>query len=98
MVTPPLTAVTVCAQGVQHIGGPADADKKVKLASGESEPSRTLPPLPPNLAEHLGPLADAFPPRCPPRGTGEYMHHDPDVAAVVVGFDRNVNYYKIQCV
>ncbi|KAI8467882.1 MAG: HAD-like domain-containing protein [Monoraphidium minutum] len=27
---------------------------------------------------------------------GEYMEHDEDVAAVVVGFDRNVNYYKIQ--
>jgi phosphoglycolate phosphatase len=27
---------------------------------------------------------------------GELMHHDPDVAAVVVGFDRNINYYKIQ--
>jgi len=25
------------------------------------------------------------------------MHHDPDVAAVVVGFDRNINYFKIQC-
>jgi len=24
------------------------------------------------------------------------MEHDPDVAAVIVGFDRNVNYYKIQ--
>ena len=24
------------------------------------------------------------------------MHHDPDVAAVVVGFDRYINYYKIQ--
>ena len=27
---------------------------------------------------------------------GEFMHHDPDVAAVVVGFDRYINYYKIQ--
>ena len=27
---------------------------------------------------------------------GELMHHDADVGAVVVGFDRNINYYKIQ--
>ena len=27
---------------------------------------------------------------------GEMMHHDEDVGAVVVGFDRNINYYKIQ--
>lgn len=27
---------------------------------------------------------------------GEFMEHDKDVGAVVVGFDRNVNYYKIQ--
>jgi phosphoglycolate phosphatase len=27
---------------------------------------------------------------------GELMHHDPEVGAVVVGFDRNINYYKIQ--
>ena len=27
---------------------------------------------------------------------GQLMEHDPDVAAVIVGFDRNVNYYKIQ--
>lgn len=24
------------------------------------------------------------------------IHHDPDVAAVIVGFDININYYKIQ--
>ena len=27
---------------------------------------------------------------------GEFMEHDHDVGAVVVGFDRNINYYKIQ--
>ncbi|GBF92576.1 phosphoglycolate phosphatase [Raphidocelis subcapitata] len=27
---------------------------------------------------------------------GEYMEHDEDVAAVIVGFDRYINYYKIQ--
>ena len=27
---------------------------------------------------------------------GQLLHHDPDVAAVVVGFDRYINYYKIQ--
>jgi ribonucleotide monophosphatase NagD (HAD superfamily) len=29
-------------------------------------------------------------------GKGEKVEHDADVAAVVVGFDRNINYYKIQ--
>ena len=46
--------------GVSYLGGEADADKKVTLASGQ------------------------------------LMEHDPDVGAVIVGFDRNVNYYKIQ--
>eukprot|EP00798_Chlamydomonas_sp_ICE-L_P008759 gene8758-33623_t len=27
---------------------------------------------------------------------GEFMEHDKDVGAVVVGFDRNINYYKMQ--
>jgi len=47
-------------KGIQHIGGPSDGDKKVRL------------------------------------GPGEFMEHDKDVGAVVVGFDRNINYYKIQ--
>eukprot|EP01025_Chloroclados_australasicus_P025548 TRINITY_DN25497_c0_g2_i1.p2 TRINITY_DN25497_c0_g2~~TRINITY_DN25497_c0_g2_i1.p2 ORF type:complete len:369 (+),score=42.52 TRINITY_DN25497_c0_g2_i1:73-1107(+) len=46
--------------GYTYLGGPADADKKVKLAKGEK------------------------------------MVQDEDVAAVIVGFDRDVNYYKIQ--
>ncbi|PRW33118.1 phosphoglycolate phosphatase [Chlorella sorokiniana] len=47
-------------KGIAHIGGPADADKKVELKPGM------------------------------------LLEQDPDVAAVVVGFDRNINYYKIQ--
>lgn len=47
-------------KGINHIGGPADADKKVELTPGM------------------------------------FLEHDHDVAAVVVGFDRNINYYKIQ--
>ena len=27
---------------------------------------------------------------------GEFMEHDHDVGAVVVGFDRYINYYKLQ--
>lgn len=46
--------------GVQHIGGPEDADKKIELKSGA------------------------------------YVEHDKDVGAVIVGFDRNINYHKIQ--
>lgn len=29
-------------------------------------------------------------------GPGQMVHHDPDVGAVVVGFDRFISYYKIQ--
>ncbi|KAK9822700.1 hypothetical protein WJX81_003938 [Elliptochloris bilobata] len=47
-------------KGIAHIGGPADADKKISLKPGFALP------------------------------------HDPDVGAVVVGFDRNINYFKIQ--
>jgi 4-nitrophenyl phosphatase/phosphoglycolate phosphatase len=32
----------------------------------------------------------------PDMGPGGMLHHDKDVGAVVVGFDRNINYYKIQ--
>lgn len=43
---------------------------------------------------HLGGPADNG--RAPDMGPGGRLEVDPDVAAVVVGFDRNVNYYKIQ--
>ncbi|EFJ06782.1 hypothetical protein SELMODRAFT_272252 [Selaginella moellendorffii] len=46
--------------GINFIGGPEDADRKINL-----EP-------------------------------GQLMEHDKDVGAVVVGFDRYINYYKIQ--
>jgi phosphoglycolate/pyridoxal phosphate phosphatase family enzyme len=45
---------------VPHIGGPADANKVIKL------------------------------------GPGVFVEHDHDVAAVIVGFDSAINYYKIQ--
>mmetsp|Transcript_40119 Transcript_40119/g.94271 ORF Transcript_40119/g.94271 Transcript_40119/m.94271 type:complete len:251 (-) Transcript_40119:108-860(-) len=32
----------------------------------------------------------------PDMGPGGMLHHDEDVGAVIVGFDRHVNYYKIQ--
>lgn len=47
-------------KGIQHLGGPGDAEKRVNLKPGE------------------------------------FMSHDPDVGAVVVGFDRYLNYYKVQ--
>jgi phosphoglycolate/pyridoxal phosphate phosphatase family enzyme len=34
--------------------------------------------------------------KAPSMGKGDKLEQDPDVAAVVVGFDRNINYYKIQ--
>jgi len=46
--------------GIPHIGGPADANKAIKL------------------------------------GPGVKVEHDHDVAAVIVGFDSAINYYKIQ--
>ena len=44
--------------------------------------------------KHIGGPADAG--KQIDLSPGQMMHHDPDVAAVVVGFDRHVNYYKIQ--
>ena len=43
---------------------------------------------------HLGGEADAD--KTVTLAPGQLMEHDPDVGAVIVGFDRNVNYYKIQ--
>lgn len=43
---------------------------------------------------HLGGPSDAG--KTVKLGPGEFMEHDADVGAVVVGFDRHVNYYKIQ--
>ena len=43
---------------------------------------------------HLGGPKDSG--KVPAMGKGDKLEQDPDVAAVVVGFDRNINYYKIQ--
>lgn len=43
---------------------------------------------------HIGGPADAG--KKPDMGPGGFMEVDPDVGAVIVGFDRTVNYYKIQ--
>jgi len=34
--------------------------------------------------------------KAPDMGPGDMLHHDENVGAVVVGFDRHINYYKIQ--
>jgi len=44
--------------------------------------------------QHIGGEADAG--KQVTLASGELMHHDEDVGAVIVGFDRNINYYKIQ--
>jgi phosphoglycolate phosphatase len=44
--------------------------------------------------KHAGGPADAG--KVVTLSAGELMEHDEDVGAVVVGFDRNINYYKIQ--
>lgn len=43
---------------------------------------------------HIGGPADSD--KTPNMGPGGRLEVDPDVGAVIVGFDRNVNYYKIQ--
>lgn len=43
---------------------------------------------------YIGGPADAG--KQPNMGPGDFMEHDHDVGAVIVGFDRTINYYKIQ--
>ena len=43
---------------------------------------------------HIGGPADSD--KVPDMGPGGRLDIDPDIGAVIVGFDRNVNYYKIQ--
>lgn len=43
---------------------------------------------------HLGGPEDGG--KVPDMGSGCLVEHDADVGAVIVGFDRNINYYKIQ--
>jgi phosphoglycolate phosphatase len=43
---------------------------------------------------YIGGPADAD--KAPAMGPGDMLHVDPDVGAVMVGFDRTINYYKIQ--
>lgn len=69
---------------------PTDGSKKVyvigEVGIGEELDLIGIP--------HLGGPADTG--KAPDMGPGGKMEVDEDVGAVIVGFDRNVNYYKIQ--
>ena len=78
--------------GYKHLGGPADA---AKACMAQYLYTRTCEHRCTRYALEIQMCSRTFA-QVPPMGKGQKLEVDPDVGAVVVGFDRHINYYKIQ--
>lgn len=82
---------------VPHIGGPEDSGKKIELKSGAPGGGASTSLSRTSLWQ-ADTRVSAFstPKACKCHCAGYALPHDEDVGAVIVGFDRDINYHKIQ--